>query len=266
MSDLRRVSVRARGDDAEPLRALLLDLVPAGLEEHQTADAVELAVYVELDRVAALREALPDAAVEPVENGWEEAWRAFHRPVEVAGVWLGPPWETPPDGALAVVIDPGRAFGTGAHPTTRLCIELLARITPTGSLLDVGCGSGVLAIAAARLGFDPITCVDVDPVAVETTIANAAANGVTVEAQVLDALGEPLPVADIAVANVLLAPVETILARVDAREAITSGYLERERPAHPGWAHAETAVLDGWAADRFSHGALTEAPSDRLIG
>jgi len=266
MSDLRRVSVRARGDDAEPLRALLLDLVPAGLEEHQTADAVELAVYVELDRVAALREALPDAAVEPVENGWEEAWRAFHRPVEVAGVWLGPPWETPPDGALAVVIDPGRAFGTGAHPTTRLCIELLARITPTGSLLDVGCGSGVLAIAAARLGFDPITCVDVDPVAVETTIANAAANGVTVEAQVLDALSEPLPVADIAVANVLLAPVETILARVDAREAITSGYLERERPAHPGWAHAETAVLDGWAADRFSHGALTEAPSDRLIG
>jgi ribosomal protein L11 methyltransferase len=109
----------------------------------------------------------------------------------------------------------------------------------------------VLAIAAARLGFDPITCVDVDPVAVETTIANAAANGVTVEAQVLDALSEPLPVADIAVANVLLAPVETILARVDAREAITSGYLERERPAHPGWAHAETAVLDGWAADRF---------------
>ena len=142
----------------------------------------------------------------------------------------------------------------------------LARITPTGSLLDVGCGSGVLAIAAARLGFDPITCVDVDPVAVETTIANAAANGVTVEAQVLDALSEPLPVADIAVANVLLAPVETILARVAAREAITSGYLERERPAHPGWAHAETAVLDGWAADRFLHGALTEAPSDRLIG
>jgi ribosomal protein L11 methyltransferase len=149
------------------------------------------------------------------------------------------------------VIDPGRAFGTGAHPTTRLCIELLARITPTGSLLDVGCGSGVLAIAAARLGFGPITCIDVDPVAVETTLANAAANGVTVEAEVLDALSEPLPVADIAVANVLLGPVETILARVEAREAITSGYLERERPAHPRWAHAETAVLDGWAADRF---------------
>ena len=202
-----------------------------------------------------------------VEPGWEDRWREFHHGVVVGRFWVGPPWELPePVDGETITIDPGRAFGTGAHPTTRLCIELLARITPTGSLLDVGSGSGVLAIAAARLGFDPITCVDVDPVAVETTIANAAANGVTVEAQVLDALSEPLPVADIAVANVLLAPVETILARVAAREAITSGYLERERPAHPGWAHAETAVLDGWAADRFSHGALTEAPSDRLIG
>jgi len=120
-----------------------------------------------------------------------------------------------------------------------------------GSLLDVGCGSGVLAIAAARLGFGPVTCIDADPVAVETTVVNARANGITVEARVLDALDEPLPATDVAVANVLLGPVETILTRLDAREAITSGYLEGERPAHPGWAHAETALLDGWAADRF---------------
>jgi len=243
--------VCAQGDDAEPLRALLLEFVPAGIEECERGDAVELAVYVPSERVAALREAFPDAAVEPVEDGWEDAWRAFHRPVEVAGLWLGPPWETPPDLRRAVVIDPGRAFGTGAHATTRLCVELLARIPPDGSVLDVGCGSGVLAIAAARLGFGPIACVDLDPVAVETTLANAAANGVAVEAAVVDALSEPLPAADVAVANVLLAPVETILARLAAGEAITSGYLEGERPAHPGWAHVETAVLDGWAADRF---------------
>ena len=251
MSELRRVSVRARGDDAEPLRGLLLDLVPAGLEEHETDDAVELAVYVPPDRVAALREALPDASVSEVEDGWEDAWRAFHRPVEVAGLWLGPPWETPPDPTRAVVIDPGRAFGTGAHPTTRLCVELLAQIQPDGSVLDVGCGSGVLAIAAARLGFGPIACVDVDPVAVEATLANAAANGVAMEAAFVDALSERLPAADVAVANVLLAPVETILARLTAREAITSGYLEGERPAHPGWSHVETAVRDGWAVARF---------------
>jgi ribosomal protein L11 methyltransferase len=251
MSELRRVSVRTRRDDAEPLRALLLDLVPAGMEERQRDDVLELAVYVATEELDKLVARLPGATVEPVEDGWEDAWRAFHRPVEVAGLWVGPPWETPPELRRAVVIDPGRAFGTGAHATTRLCIELLARVGDRRSLLDVGCGSGVLGIAAARLGFDAITCVDVDPVAVETTVANAALNGVRVVARVLDAEQEPLPPAEAAVANVLLAPVEAILARLDAREAVTSGYLAGERPSHPGWEHAETLVRDGWAADRF---------------
>ena len=115
----------------------------------------------------------------------------------------------------------------------------------------MGCGSGVLSIAGARLGYEPVHAVDADPVAIETTRLNAAANGVTVVADVLDALREPLPAADVAVANVLLAPVESILARLDAREAITSGYVAGERPAHPGWEHAEAIELDGWSADRF---------------
>jgi ribosomal protein L11 methyltransferase len=149
------------------------------------------------------------------------------------------------------VIDPGRAFGTGSHPTTRLCVELLATTTERQSLLDVGCGSGVLAIAAARLGFAPVLALDVDPVAVETTLANAAVNAVTLDAAVLDALHEPLPRADLAVANILLRPVESILARLEAREAITSGYLAGERPRHAGWEDAESLELDGWAANRF---------------
>jgi ribosomal protein L11 methyltransferase len=189
--------------------------------------------------------------VRPVEDGWEDTWRAFHRPVEVGGLWLGPPWERPPDAARAVVIDPARAFGTGAHPTTRLCVELLATTKARGSLLDVGCGSGVLAIAASRLGFSPIAALDVDPVAVETTRRNAAANGVGLDTAVVDALTGTLPAADLAVANVLLRPVEAILALLDASEAITSGYLAGERPRHPGWEHVETLILDGWAADRF---------------
>jgi len=238
-------------DRSEETRATFVALAPQGFEERDVDGQLELALYVNGEGLEGVRARLPGALVASVEGGWEDAWRAFHRPVEVAGLWLGPPWETPPDPARAVVIDPGRAFGTGSHPTTRLCIELLARVRGGGSLLDVGCGSGVLGMAAARLGFGPITCVDVDPVAVETTAANAAANGVFVEAQILDALSDPLPSADVAIANVLLGPVEAILARVDAREVITSGYLEGERPAAPGWAHAETDVLDGWAADRF---------------
>jgi ribosomal protein L11 methyltransferase len=251
VTSLWRVSVRVSPDREEETLATFVTLAPQGFEERDVDGQLELALYVNGEGLEDVSARLPRAMVTPVEDGWEDAWRSFHRPVEVAGLWLGPPWETPPDPAFAVVIDPGRAFGTGAHPTTRLCVELLARITSRRSLLDVGCGSGVLAIAAARLGFDRIICVDFDPVAVETTIANAAKNGVGVEAQVLDALGDPLPSADVAVANVLLGPVEAILARLDAREAITSGYLEGERPAHPGWAHAETAVLDGWAADLF---------------
>jgi ribosomal protein L11 methyltransferase len=251
VSDLRRVSVRTRRDDAELLRVLLLDLVPAGIEERETGDAVELVAYVVTEELDELLSRLPGATVETVEEGWDDAWRAFHGSVEVAGIWLGPPWETPPDPARAVVIDPGRAFGTGAHPTTRLCVELLAGLECRGSLLDVGCGSGVLGLAGARLGFGPVACVDLDPVAVETTLANAAGNGVDLAARLVDALTEPLPAADVAVANVLLAPVEAILGRLDTAVAITSGYLQGERPGHPGWAHLDSAVLDGWAADRF---------------
>ena len=253
MSHFRRLSIRLRhGDDeAEPLRARLLELVPAGFEERETADGLELAAYVPVEDVEALLEALPGAEASPVSDGWEDAWRSFHHPVTAGGLWLGPPWEQPPDPARAVVIDPGRAFGTGAHPTTRLCVELLAASGTRGSLLDVGSGSGVLAIAGARLGFAPVAAVDVDAVAVETTRVNAAANGVTVAASLVDAEDEPLPAADVAVANVLLRPVETILGKLDAGEAITSGYVVGERPGHKGWSHVETAELDGWAADRF---------------
>ena len=251
MTPLWRVAVRTSRDRAEDARALFLSLAPQGFEERDVEDGVELATYVGPESLETARSRLAGATVEPVEEGWEDAWRAFHRPVEAAGIWLGPPWEIPPDPSRAVVIDPGRAFGTGAHPTTRLCVELLSSLGPRGSLLDVGCGSGVLGIAGSRLGFRPVTCVDLDPVAVEVTLANAEANGVELDARVVDALREPLPPADVAVANVLLDPVETILERLDSAAAITSGYLEGERPRHSGWAHVETAVLDGWAADRF---------------
>ncbi len=153
-------------------------------------------------------------------------------------------------GDLAVVIDPGRAFGTGAHATTRACIELLAR-QPRGRVLDAGCGSGVIAIAAVRLGFDPVHAVDVDPVAVEVTRENAARNGVEIDVRALDARRGDLPQADLLVANIELATVAGLLAARPAPRAITSGYLVGEAPRAEGWMRVATLELEGWSADVF---------------
>ncbi|HEY5694750.1 MAG TPA: 50S ribosomal protein L11 methyltransferase [Gaiellaceae bacterium] len=180
--------------------------------------------------------------VDDVAEGWEDGWRAFHRGVRVGRCWVGPPWEEPPGDAVAVVVDPGRAFGTGAHPTTRLCLELLQEVEPA-SLLDVGCGSGVLSVAAAKLGFAPVRAVDLDEVALETATANAAANGVDVE------VGAELRPATLAVMNIALDVVERMLPELPVERAITSGYLERDEPRVEGWTRLERRVRDGWAAD-----------------
>ena len=163
-------------------------------------------------------------------------------------MWIGPPWRTPPPGALPVVIDPGRAFGTGGHGTTRLCLELLATL-PGGSLLDAGCGSGVLAIAAAKLGFGPVLAVDVDVNAIEATRANASANGVRLDVRRGDALVDELPAADVAVANIALAAVEAIVPRLQSPLVVTSGYTAEERPRLPGLESFERRQREGWAAD-----------------
>ena len=244
------VSVRVPLERAEEAWALALELSPGGFEESDDDQTLTLSLYVDESAVASIQTAFSTVEVTTVEPGWEDAWRAFHKPVRVGGLWIGPPWEQPAPGERAVVIDPGRAFGTGAHPTTRLCVELLAR-AERGSLLDVGCGSGVLSIAAARLGFGPIRAVDNDPVAVETTLANAAVNGVTMEATLLDGEVDGLPVTTTTVANVLLAPVERILARLGSGVVITSGYRESDHPRASGWRSTERVTLDGWAADRF---------------
>jgi ribosomal protein L11 methyltransferase len=188
-----------------------------------------------------------------VAEGWEDAWRDFHHGVVVGRFWVGPPWEEAPAGAEPIVIDPGRAFGTGAHPTSRLTLELLQSLEPA-RLLDVGSGSGVLSIAAAKLGFSPVTAVDLDEVAVEVTRANAMRNRVTLTAQRLDALSEPVPGADVVLANVALDVVEMLLPRVEAARAVTSGYLDREQPDVDGWRPVDRRVRDGWAADLLERG------------
>ena len=148
------------------------------------------------------------------------------------------------------MIDPGRAFGTGAHPTTRLTLELLQELE-SGSLLDVGCGSGVLAIAAAKLGFAPVFAIDLEDAAIEATLANARVNEADVSASRADALADDLPVVELAVANVALELVERLLPRLGVRSAVTSGYLDRDEPRVEGWHRLARRERDGWAADLF---------------
>ena len=234
--------------EAEYARARLLALVTVGFEEVERDDELELAAYTDAHGEADIRSAFEVVSVSNVPEGWEERWREFHRPVEVTGLWVGPPWLAAPDAMPAVVIEPGLAFGTGAHPTTRACIELLAH-SERGSVLDAGCGSGVLAIAAARLGFAPVRAVDVDTAAVEATRANAARNRVDMEVERHDVLGDALPPADLLVANIELRVIEALLENWAGRRAIVSGYLVAETPRTPGWQRLQRRELEGWAAD-----------------
>lgn len=226
----------------------MLELFPEGFEERDAGGSVELAAYTERGGGArALTELGPVSEVD-VAPGWEDGWRRFHRPVRIGPLWVGPPWERPDAGALAVVVDPGRAFGTGAHATTRLCLELLLGLEPAG-LVDVGCGSGVIAVAAAKLGFAPVVALDDDEAAVEATRVNAAANGVSLDVRLADALAAPLPDVRIAVANIARDPVERVAERFHGWFFVASGYLADEHPTVPGWRVARRVESEGWAAD-----------------
>jgi len=112
--------------EAEIARGLMLALVPGGFEEVEGSGWVELAAYTDSAGETRIRATFDDVSTRSVDRRWVDRWREFHRPVRVGGLWIGPPWERAPRDEKVVVVDPGRAFGTGAHATTRVCIELLA--------------------------------------------------------------------------------------------------------------------------------------------
>ncbi|HEX2414031.1 MAG TPA: 50S ribosomal protein L11 methyltransferase [Thermoleophilaceae bacterium] len=235
-----RLAIRARAEHAERVLAGLLELAPAGLEQVDHSDgSVEFALYgapAELPAFPAGEAELAGVRVhvsgEEVAEDWAERWREFHRPVLVGErLWVRPPWAAPRDGALDLVIDPAQAFGTGAHPTTRLSLELLLALEPAGPLADLGCGSGVLAIAAAKLGFAPVTAFDNEPAAIDATCENARANAIRLErVERIDLREQPAPWAPTTTAN-LVRPLLLRLAELDQRRPermIVSGLLDGE--------------------------------------
>ena len=219
--------------------AALLELAPAGLEQVDGEGWVEYALYGAPGELPSFPEGETEIAGarvavrgEEVAEDWAERWRQFHEPVLVGErIWVRPPWAPRDADALDLIVDPGQAFGTGSHPTTRLCLELMLELESGGSFVDLGCGSGVLAIAAAKLGFEPVVAVDHEPAAVEATRENAAVNGVRLAAvERHDLRTEPAPPARIIVAN-LLRPLLLRVAELSSEPPeglILSGLLDEE--------------------------------------
>lgn len=284
-----RLAFRVRPQDAEIVLAELMDLAPTGVEETDRGDTIEYAIYGaegELPSLPSVRAVVGDALVEVVSeevaDDWADRWRAFHEPILVKDrLYVRPPW-CPPyaevaegDGAgvTDLVVDPGQAFGTGAHATTRLCLELLVELTDRrreagedlGPVLDLGSGSGVLAVAASQLGWGPVHGVDNEAASVAATLENAADNDVAVTAARFDllrdgatAMPDPDGPAPLVLANLL----RPLLLRVAAdgfqgappHHLIGSGLLVHECDgvatafARVGLVEAERRSHGDWAA------------------
>jgi ribosomal protein L11 methyltransferase len=260
-----RLAIRVQRSDAEVVLAELLELAPSGVEEVSLGELVEYAVYGspgELPSLPDLRavagEALVEVRTEEIGDDWGERWKQFHQPLVLDdALTVRPPWAAPGRTPIDVVIDPGQAFGTGAHATTSLCLQLMLTLEADGSFLDLGCGSGVLAITAARLGWEPVLAVDNDPASVDATRANASANGVAVDVRRLDLRSDPVPVATTMAANLLAPLLLQWLARMGdepPQRVIASGILagEADRVSAAfvgrGFSERDRRVRGDWSA------------------
>jgi ribosomal protein L11 methyltransferase len=271
-----RLAVRCSPEQAELVLAELTVLAPNGVEEERGEGYVEYAIYGgegELPELGEVEAAAGDGLVEVVAteipDDWADRWQDFHKPLLVAErLWLRPSWEPPhPDpGIVDLVVDPGRAFGTGAHPTTRLCLEFLLELEAageaSGELVDLGTGSGVLAIAAAKLGWSPVHGYDHEQAAIEAAAANAHANGIELGLERRN-LREGLPeLAPTVVAN-MTAPI----LRVIAQQLDDEGHRGRARrslhavaPASPPPV-TSTMVLSGLLPTELDDIATAFAPA-----
>jgi ribosomal protein L11 methyltransferase len=208
---VRELTLRVAADRVDDVLDAILPALPGGLHVREDGDAVALAVLAgpgtpeEAELRALAGEALIYLAPAEVSDDWRERRLGRYRPLVVAERFLvRPDWA--PQGEqgelVEIVLEEATAFGTGVHPTTQACLATLAELDPGGSLADIGCGSGVLSIAAGRLGFSPVLAVDVEPNSVAAARRNADRNGAIVDVRRLDVTAEPPPEADTMVANI----------------------------------------------------------------
>jgi ribosomal protein L11 methyltransferase len=239
---LIRLAIRCQPDLAELVLAELTAISPGGVEEEEGDGYVEYAVYgppgelPEIPDLEALAgEALVSISSTEIPDDWADRWQDFHEPLLVAGrLWVRPSWSKPRAGTVDLVIDPGRAFGTGSHATTRMCLELLAGADEAGEakgpLADLGTGSGVLAIAAAKLGWAPVAGCDHEQAALDAAARNAAANGVELELRRINLRVESPPAVPTLVANLTAPLLVEVASRLPAQveNLVCSGLLASE--------------------------------------
>ena len=201
--------------------------------------------------------ATPRFTVSEVEDAdWVRRTQAQFTPLRTGRLWVGAGWHEPDPGCVVVRIDPGMAFGTGSHPTTRLMLRYVERAVGGGErVLDYGCGSGILAIAAAKLGAQPVDGTDIDPGALETSAENARRNGVVLGLRAPEAVGSS--VYDIVLANILAQPLIVLAPLLSARCApvgrialagLLESQIEEVSAAYSPWfAMTVPAREEGWA-------------------
>jgi ribosomal protein L11 methyltransferase len=270
---VRHIVITVGRDDVELVSGLAWIAGAAGVEEREVRASdvpgtavTQLIVAVEdpADLIAELGGRWPCGEVTLDADEWVESWKPWARAVVLEGLIIRPPWiETAPSG-IEVVIDPGRAWGHGGHPTTRLILEMLLAGPPVGlAVLDVGCGSGVLAITAAALGAARVVAIDVDPHAVDATASNAASNAASHEV-VLEVSGRPVELVegqfDLVLANIDFPTLQQLAPAISARvgsggQALVSGFLYgREADVVDAFAPlrvADRRQIDDWVGLRL---------------
>lgn len=198
------------------------------------------------------------------DKNWERVWMDDFKPQRFGQrLWICPSWLTPPDpDAVNLILDPGLAFGTGTHPTTSLCLQWLDQADLTNnSLIDYGCGSGILALAALKLGAKSVHAIDIDPQALEATQNNAQSNAIAGNQLTMGFPESPTASANIVIANILLAPLislrNTFKSLLNEQGIlVVSGILEEQagdliRAYQECFLHEQTIDLNGWSLLTF---------------